>query len=383
MIRPLRVVMLLGDGFGGFGGIAKFNRDFLSALAACACVGSVHVLPRAISEPIEAPIPDAVDYDHKASAGTMAYALRLLRRLLQRDAIDIVICGHRNLLLPSWLLARMRGAHLVLIVHGVEAWQPSANAVTNALAGRIDALVAVSRLTARRFCGWAKVEEARAFILSNGIDLVRFKPQPKDQGMAARYGLRDGKTLLTLGRLQANERYKGIDEVIELMPRLLRQHPQLTYVIAGDGSDRPRLEAKVKGLGLGQAVIFTGRVAEADKVALYNLADAFVMPSAGEGFGIVLIEAAACGIPVIGGARDAGRETLLDGKLGRFADAADSDALFGAVDDALRQGRRNERPAGIEIYSSENFARRVAQWADLMSEAVAAGPAQALSGEIQ
>ncbi|MCF8475962.1 MAG: hypothetical protein K9G60_02970, partial [Pseudolabrys sp.] len=128
MTGSIRAAMLLSDGFGGRGGIAKFNRDFLSALAVSGHIEAVYALPRVIPEPMNCDIPQAVAqtvaYDRQAAAGKLAYLRRLVRLLLGRAKIDVVVCGHLNLLPAAWLLARCRGAHLVLIVHGIEAWTP-------------------------------------------------------------------------------------------------------------------------------------------------------------------------------------------------------------------------------------------------------------------
>ena len=96
-----------------------------------------------------------------------------------------------------------------------------------------------------------------------------------------------------------------------------------------------RLQAKVKVLGLSKYVIFAGRIAESEKVAHYNLADVFVMPSYGEGFGIALIEAAACGIPIVGSSADGSRDALLNGRLGRLVDPKKPDELIEAITAAL------------------------------------------------
>jgi glycosyltransferase involved in cell wall biosynthesis len=125
--------------------------------------------------------------------------------------------------------------------------------------------------------------------------------------------LQSSKVILTVGRLIGQERYKGFDEVIEIMPQLVKRFPNLKYLIVGDGPDRPRLEAKAVALGVSDNVVFSGYVAESEKVAHYNLADVYVMPSFGEGFGIVLIEAAACGVPVVGSWADGSCKALLDG----------------------------------------------------------------------
>jgi phosphatidyl-myo-inositol dimannoside synthase len=361
MRNSFRAAMLLSDGFGGFGGIAKFNRDFLTALDACSLVEHIYVLPRAISEPIAQPVPESIVYDRKAAAGKLAYLHRFLSYILRADRVDVVICGHCNLLALAWLLARLQRAHLVLVIHGLEAWGPSRDRIVNWLASRVDGLISVSRLSAERFSRWSNFPAERAFILPNCVDLKRFRPQPKDPALMERYGLRSSRVIMTVGRLASLER-KGVDEVIESMPRLVEWQPTIKYIIVGDGSDRPRLEAKVKSLKMSNNVIFAGRVSESEKVAHYNLADAYAMPSRGEGFGIVLIEAAACGIPVIGSDRDGSRETLFDGKLGCVIDPTDTKQLFDAICAALSDPGRGRRNSLVETFSNENFSRRVVIW---------------------
>ena len=83
----------------------------------------------------------------------------------------------------------------------------------------------------------------------------------------------------------------------------------------GHWPDRPRLEAKAQSLGLGPRVIFAGRIAEEEKVAHYHLADAYVMPSRGEGFGIVILEAMACGLPTLASSKATTTQALTDGTL--------------------------------------------------------------------
>src|SRR5262249_7047051 len=154
----------------------------------------------------------------------------------------------------------------------------------------------------------------------NCVDLHRFRPQPRDPLLAKRYDVASGPVIMTTGRLEATERYKGVDEVFTAIPRLLTRFPTLKYVIVGDGSDRARLEDLAHRMEISEHVIFAGRIPETETVAHYNLADVYVMPSTGEGFGIVLIEAAACGVSVIGSLVDGSQEALLGGQLGRLVD---------------------------------------------------------------
>ena len=248
MTTALRMLMLLTDGFGGIGGIAKFNRDFLQALDSCNLVERVQVLPRLIVEPIKRrAIPEAVVYDRRAAGGKAAFMRRVGAHLCRAGRLDLVICGHINLLPAAWLLARLRGARLVLIIHGIEAWEPPRNPLKRLLAGTVDAFISVSRLSAERFTRWSKVPMERAFILPNCVDLDYFQPQQRDVTLVERYGLQSQRVILTVGRLASQERYKGFDEVIEAMPLLLKRISNLKYLIVGDGSDRLRLESESYG----------------------------------------------------------------------------------------------------------------------------------------
>jgi glycosyltransferase involved in cell wall biosynthesis len=129
--------------------------------------------------------------------------------------------------------------------------------------------------------------------------------------------------------------------VLEALPTLIEEFPDLAYVVAGEGVDRKRLEAKAEALGISRHVVFTGYVPEEDKPDLYRLADAFVLAGRGEGFGIVLLEAMASGVPVLGSTLDATREVLKDGALGAVVDPRDGEALRTAIASLLR------RPKGI------------------------------------
>jgi phosphatidylinositol alpha-1,6-mannosyltransferase len=369
---PLNIVMLLTDGYGGVGGIAKFHRDFLEALDSCADVERIQALPRLIPQSFEERTPESVVYDRRAAGGKLAFVLRLGAHVLRSDRKNLVICGHLHLLPAAWLLARLRGARLVLIIHGLEASGPSRKPLVNLLARKIDAFIAVSHYSAEKFTGWSKVTIDRASILSNCVDLERFKPEPRNLELVERYSLQSNKVILTMGRIAPNERYKGFDQVIDVMPQLLERFPKLKYIIVGDGTDRHRLERKAKGLGLSENVIFTGHIQESEKVAHYNLADAYVMPSTGEGFGIVLIEAAACGIPVVGSKADGSREALLNGRLGHLIDPRSPRELIDAVTAALVNGAARKRLDEIETFSTQNYRARVVDWCRAQMTKIAA-----------
>ena len=357
----LNVLMVLSDGYGGFGGIAKFNRDFLEALDASPLVQRVHALPRLIPNPIGEIMPEAVVYDRRAARGKIAFIQRLGSHLWARQQIDLVVCGHINLLPAAWLFAYAQGARLALIIHGLEAWT-ARTTWGNRLAPTVNSVIAVSRYSAEKFSAWSKTPAERIVILPNCVDLDHFRPGPRDPELLERYSLNSTKVIMTVGRLGYHERYKGFDEVIEALPPLIGVFPNLRYMIVGDGPDRKRLEIKAKTYGVSDCVVFTGQIPESEKVAHYNLADAYVMPSSGEGFGIVLIEAAACGIPIVGSSIDGSREALLNGRLGRLVRPGNRSELVAVVTELLLQETQHKRIDAIDAFSTENFRTKVAYW---------------------
>jgi glycosyltransferase involved in cell wall biosynthesis len=163
--------------------------------------------------------------------------------------------------------------------------------------------------------------------------------------------------LLTVSRLASSERYKGHDRVIRALPRVLEQHPETVYVVVGDGDDRSRLETIAAKTGVSAQVRFTGLIGGDDLADYYRLADVFVMPSTGEGFGIAFLEAMASGVPVIGGNRDGTVDPLVDGALGTAIDPDDEDQLVGAICAALR-GSPDKSHRAVRFEAS-NFRRHL------------------------
>ena len=163
---------------------------------------------------------------------------------------------------------------------------------------------------------------------------------------------------MTLGRLAANEQYKGFDEIIECLPALKQQIPNIAYLIVGDGDDKKRLQDKAKALGVHDHVIFAGYIPESEKSNHYRLADAYVMPGRGEGFGIVYLEAMACGIPTVGSKLDGSRDALRNGQLGVLVDPTNLNDIHKAILQVLAQGR-GKIPEGLDYFSVGAFRQRI------------------------
>lgn len=318
----MKVLALVTGTALGAGGIERYNRDFLTALASSPRVKGTILVPRIWGE-------EGMEATQKRTRNKIGYTLSVLRLLQKEGPFNIIFCGHLHLVFFAALLAKFKKSHLWLQLYGIEAWHKPSPLVRWA-AEQADWVTSVSRYTRRRFLQWAGVAPEKVKVIPGAVD-EKFSPGPKLKRLIEHHGL-DGKAvLLTLSRLSAGEQYKGQDRIIQIMPRLLQKHPNLVYVIAGDGDDRPRLETLAHEKGLDGYVRFIGKVPESELPDLYRMADLFVMPSTGEGFGIAFLEAVACGVPAVGGNRDGSVDALQEGRMGQLVDPNDSTLLTQAI----------------------------------------------------
>jgi glycosyltransferase involved in cell wall biosynthesis len=352
----MRIVLLTTEAFGGHGGIAQYNRDLLTAFCTMPDVKEVVAIPRN-ARPSGEVLPAKLQHPQAVADGKVRFAVRAIRAA--RGQFDLVICGHINLLPVAALINGKVRAPLVLLAYGIDVWRAHNSLLVRKLVERVNAVWSISEITKNKMMSWTGLRADRFSILPNAIDLDRYSPGPKDTSLAKRYGVSDRKVVLMLGRLSSSERYKGVDEVLAVMPRLICQDSSVVFLVAGDGDDRERLQQKANDLGLSNHVVFTGFVPETEKIAHLRLADAFVMPSRGEGFGFVFLEALACGVPVVASKVDGSREAVRDGMLGRVVDPDDQRELEHAILDVLKAPRGV--PAGLSYFAFPAFQGRVAR----------------------
>lgn len=352
----MKILVLIPDAFGGRGGIAKFNQFYLSSLCSYPRTEEVIAFPRKVVDPV-GELPQKINYIDPQFPSVFSYVKSVVTTIKQYQSINLIICGHINILPLAYILSIWKNAPIYLVIHGVEAWEPCPNKLSNMLIDKLDGIITVSELTKNRFLTWSQCFDIDSYLLPNTFDMSSFKPGNKSFSLVQRYQLQNRTVILTLGRLESLEQYKGFDEVIDVLPILIEDIPNLTYLISGDGSDRSRLESKVKALGLQEYVVFTGYVPEEEKSDHYRLADAYVMPSQGEGFGIVYLEAMACGIPVVGSKLDGSSEALRGGSLGILVDPKDSEELVSGILAALKYPK-GIVPDGLDYFSIENFNKR-------------------------
>jgi phosphatidylinositol alpha-1,6-mannosyltransferase len=279
-----RILALVTDAFGGYGGIAQYNRDILAAFSNCPDVGAIEVLPR-LAQEIEQALPPRIR-QHPAIRNKVRYAMNAAA-LTVAFRPHLIFSGHiYHGPLALWL-ARLVGAHLVSQVHGTEIWAKPARQHRNALE-RSDLVLAVSRHTRSKLLDAANVASEKAVVVNNTVG-SHFAVAER-AGARARFGISDQFAILTVARLDAREGYKGHDRLIPLVSRLRKKGQNVIYLIAGTGDDRPRLEELARSVGVEQQVWFLGRVRNEDLPDLYRAADLFALPSTGEGFGIAFLE---------------------------------------------------------------------------------------------
>ncbi len=281
--------------------------------------------------------------------GLRRWSSRLLE-LSDREATRFVWVGN---LKPAgypalWLRARRRipygvilyGLDLLLIER--QARRSSLKrAIARRLLGEASALVAISgwtRARAARLCDSLGLSvQDRLHIVPLGADPRQFHPQIGTEDLRRRLGLGKRRWLLTVTRLVE---HKGIDTGILVLERLASEFPDLGYAIAGTGPTRDALSAEVERRGLNERVRFLGEVPEEDLPALYCTACLYLglsreLPLQVEGFGLSLVEASACGVPVVacrsGGIPDA----VEDGVTGLLVEPGNVEAATQAVRQVL------------------------------------------------
>lgn len=302
----IRIIALVTDAYGGRGGIALYNRLFLRAVCSHHLVEEVVALPRCVTYEMEAQ-PSNMRFITDAAGSKLRYAQFVTKLAHSSSSYALVVCGHLHLLPFAHLLGKRFGCAVLPLVYGVDAWTSTSHASVNYLCRRIRSFVSIRRLTANRLKTWAKIQSAHFHYLPNCIDISRYGTAPRRHDLVNRYGLEERRVIMTAGRLdnEMRELNKGFDEVLNVLPQLAATIPNITYLIMGDGPDRPRLEAKARVLGIADRVIFTGYVTEAEKADHYRLADVVAMPGSNPYFDrypfrFAFLEPLACGVPVVG-----------------------------------------------------------------------------------
>jgi phosphatidylinositol alpha-1,6-mannosyltransferase len=265
---------------------------------------------------------------------------------------DVAVVAHLHLMPAVWPLL-WGGTRVVPVLVGIEAWEPMQPARERAMR-RVDRAIAISHYTEQEF------KRANAAFAHLPVDVCW--PAAPALPEAATASSNAQPFALIVGRMSAEERYKGHDELIDVWPYVRNHVPQARLVVAGGGDDLERLRERVTTGGLGDAITFEEQVSEVRLAELYRDCAFLVLPSRREGFGYVLLEAMRAGRACIGG-QGAAEEIIEEGTTGLIVDPASPDQMVRAIV-TLFQNPARRTQMGIagrqrvnEVFSIERFTR--------------------------
>lgn len=327
--RPLLAAPLLGEQGGGIGQVSemlwKVMRETWGKRAAVVTL-----------------LPDGSHKPH--AADKVRFALTLTGRLLVSRP-SWVMFSHLGLARVDRYVPNLLQSPYAVFLHGIEAWKPLPARDRDTLS-RATLRIANSEFTARAV---AAANPGIGEIVVCPLAL----PGPVNTSVVKRRDIEESSVLI-VGRLASGERYKGHDQLLAAWPLVRQAVPNATLTVAGDGDDAPRLRRLASALGVGDAVRFTGYLSREALEKEYARSAVFAMPSRGEGFGLVYLEAMAHGLPCIGSTLDAAREVISEGETGWLVDPDNTPALARAVSELLKSKETRAR-------MGESGRRRVAR----------------------
>jgi len=335
----MKILMVAGD-ILGYGGIPFFNRMLIQAICETRSIRHLTCISRIDSN---ADLQNTLwPCTKQGMAGNkLRFALRL-GWLLHREHWDLVIFTHVNLtrLLPFCI----RVPNSLIVFHGIEVWT-SFDIYTRFGVNLTRSIMSVSRYTACR------TQMANSMLANRTITICQLGYTCLETEVGEVADANTTPYILSIGRMEASERYKGFDELIHIWPRFLSYNPQFMLYLIGDGSDRQRLEELAMKTSC--RIQFLGRVTESNKNMYLRHCTAFALPSSGEGFGLVFLEAMSEGKAVLCGSVDAAHEIVMDHVTGRVVNPKDPDRLLDGLLDVAGNNSRVYGAAGKQRYLQE------------------------------
>ncbi len=357
-MKPIRNILFVGaQAFSGTGGIEQVNKSWIYTLAK-----EPSVILRTL---VLLDAKENYSYTNhtffKGFKGNKFTFLWTYFQLALKSEVLIISHIHLSILVPLLKILKPK-LKTIIICHGIEVWN-DLSTLRKAALKKSDVILAVSAFTKEKLIKKHQIREAQISVFPNALSPNFPVPTTfeKSEVLKQRYAIKENSVvLLTIARLASGERYKGYDQVIKAIPSLLISFPNLVYIIGGkaDAEEQTRIEALVQANNLTQHVVLAGFIAEDEMIAHYQLANVFVMPSTGEGFGISFIESAACGTPVLGGNQDGSPEAIISGVTGELCDPTSINEIAAKINHLLVQPRN---PIFVQENALNNYSFAVYQ----------------------
>jgi glycosyltransferase involved in cell wall biosynthesis len=305
---------------------------------------------------------------------TPAFAAQIISNGIWQHP-DLIISTHLNFSVAAYWLKRLTGIPYWTVAHGIEAWNINNSTLQTAL-HHADRILAVSNYTRDRLLREQNLDPNKISILPNTFDHHLWGISEKPAYLLKRHHLEPQQPIiLTVSRLSRDESYKGYNKILDALPQIRASIPTVRYIIVGKGDDLPRLKELIDRNQLQDCVTLAGFIPDSELKDYYNLCDLFALPSKGEGFGIVYLEALACGKPTLGGDRDGAIDTLGNGELGVLVNPDDINAIAQRSIDILQKNYLHSliynpealRQKVIETFGFESFQQKLTNYLQIIN----------------
>jgi phosphatidylinositol alpha-1,6-mannosyltransferase len=357
----MRIVFVSPCPFGEFGGVQLSGQIAWSGIASSApgearlvCYGNRQACRQ-----------DSGDKRILCSASRLGFCWNAIKV----NGADVIFVWHIHMLrlLP---LLRGRGSKVILFLHGIECWRPL-DPYTKYLLQKVDLFVSNSDFTWRRFLDYhPRWRESAHYSVPLGVgESTSQRPTPGSPPAA-----------LIVGRMLRTEDYKGHRELVRAWPLVLERAPTAELWICGGGDLRWDLEALAESLSVKSKIRFFGEVTDQEKQDLLQKSRCLAMPSRGEGFGLVYLEAMRWGRPCLVSVDDAGQEVVNPPEAGLSVDTGDIAQLANSLCRLLAPGAEwDSWSAGARrryqhFYTAELFQKRLV---DILTNCTTALPLMA------
>ncbi len=344
----MKIIFIAAD-TNKIGGIEKYNKEFMAALR------------KAGAEVFFVPLRGIGLFQK------LSFVARVFWGAIWKNP-RIICCSHIAFSPICYFIKKILGIDYTVNVYGIEVANIESELHKKSLASAKFIIKLFDR-TAENVINQIPEAAEKIISLPSLVDGEKFFIKEKSQGLINKYNLGNSKIILTICRLSSSEvDNKGYEEVIRIMPNIIKEIPNVKYLLVGGGDDFERVKNLVKDLGLENNIILPGPAKDEEMIDYYNLADIFVLPSKNEGFpAIVLLEALACGKPIIGGSQGENSEKeIFNNKLGYIINPDNQQELKNAIIKILQGGTPKKffnpvsiRKVVLDNYGKECFERRV------------------------